>query len=314
MTVSETQPSRPIFGGLDYLRVLAVVLVTIQHAAAATETSAWMTWNGINVGQLGVAIFLAISGFLSSQSRLPPWPWLVQRLRRIYPALWIAMAFGFWLTWLSGYKKFDAYQVISQMLGLGLFTHPDNLVNTATWFISLLLVCYVGVFVARLLNAPALIGLAVSLGLLAAAFWVTDPDFVVHAFTFSVAFVVAERMPAAKSSKLLFLSGALTVIVGMSWQPTFLGAGLALVAVGAALRISLAPRMVRVLADLSYEYYLLHGVFLVGAVRGFASPPAVRLLAALVGAVIAAKCLRMLTHRIELWAGERRAQASLDRK
>ncbi|MBC7819618.1 MAG: acyltransferase [Planctomycetaceae bacterium] len=307
MTEPETQPSRPIFGGLDYLRVSAVVLVTIQHAAAIMGDKAWMTWRGLNVGQLGVAIFLAISGFLASQSRQAAWPWLVQRLRRIYPALWIVMVICFWLTWLSGYKQFDAYQVFSQMLGLGFFTHPDHLVNTATWFISLLLVCYVGVFVARAVKAPILMGVASSLGLLVCAFWVPDPSFVVHLFTFSVAFVAGEMVPIAMVSRLLIVAGGLAITLGISLEPLFLGAGLSLTSVGLALRVSTAPRFLGVMADVSYEYYLLHGVFLVGGLRGLPGPLVFRLLVALLSAVIAAKCLRLVTQRIERRNGERRS-------
>lgn len=307
MTTLETQPSRPTFGGLDYLRVAAVALVTIQHAAAILGDTTWMTWGGINVGQLGVGIFLAISGFLASQSRQPAMTWLFQRLRRIYPAFWIVMAISFWLTWLTGYKQFDIFQVISQMLGLGLFTHPEHLVNTATWFISLLLVCYLGVFVARVLKAPVAIGVASSLGLLVCAFWVADPAFVVHLLTFSVAFTSGEKVPTATVSRRLMVAGALALAVGISHEQLFIGTGLSLIAVGLALRVSETPRFIRSMADVSYEYYLLHGVVLVGVLRYFPGPITFRVLAALLIAVIAAKCLRSLTQRVERRTGERRA-------
>lgn len=309
MVASEALPTRPTFGGLDYLRVVAVVLVTIQHAAALLGYKTWTTWWGVNVGQLGVAIFLAISGFLASQSRQPAWSWFVQRLRRIYPALWIVMPICFWLTWLSGYKQFDAAQVLSQMLGLGLFTHPDHLVNTATWFISLLLVCYVGAFVARLLNSPVAIGLAMSLGLLACAFWLPDPLFVVHLLTFSISFVCGEIPPSTTTARRLIISGGLAIALGMSREPLFLGAGLALIAVGLSIRLLTTPRFIGAMADVSYEYYLLHGVFLVGLLREGPGPIAFRLTAAILLAVFAAKCLRLLTQRLERKSEERRSAA-----
>ena len=307
MIATEAQPSRPVFGGLDYLRVIAVMLVTIQHATAIMGNKTWMTWRGVNAGQLGVAIFLAISGLLASQSRQPAWPWLVQRLRRIYPAFWIVMAICFGLTWLSGYKQFDAYQVISQMLGLGLFTHRDQLVNTATWFISLLLVCYVGVFIARLLKAPVLIGVASSLGLLASAFWVSDPSNIIHALTFSVAFVATEGGPSTMFSKRLLVIGGLAIAFGISREPLFIGTGLSLLAVGLALRVSSVPPLIRRMADVSYEYYLVHGVCLVGVLRKSSGPLELRLFLALLLAVIAAIGLRRLTHRIERWRGARQS-------
>jgi peptidoglycan/LPS O-acetylase OafA/YrhL len=231
----------------------------------------------------------------------------VQRLRRIYPALWIVMVICFWLTWLTGYKQFDPFQVISQMLGLGFFTHPDHLVNTATWFISLLLACYLGVFVARLMKAPILIGLSTSLGLFASSFWVTDPSFVVHLFTFSVAFVGTKMVPSALVSRLLLLTGSLVIAWGFLHEPLFVGAGLSLIAVGLALRVSQVHPFIRLIADVSYEYYLLHGVFPVGVLRGMPGPLPLRLAVALVSSVIAAKFLRLLTQRIEHWMGQPRS-------
>lgn len=311
MTAPEAHPSRPIFGGLDYLRVVAVVLVTIQHASAILGQTAWMTWQGINVGQVAVAIFLAISGFLAGQSRQAAWPWFVQRLRRIYPAFWIVMAVCFWLTWLKGYKQFDAFQVISQMLGLGFFTHPDHLVNTATWFISLLLVCYVEVFVARhFFKAPVFISVASGLGLLACAFWVSDPSFVVHVLTFNAAYVASELVPSARVSKILMATGGLAAICGFCLEPLFVGAGIALIAVGLTLRISTAPRFIRVIAEVSYEYYLLHGVFLVVVLRGFPGPLAFKLSVALVSALVAARCLQLFIQRIERWLAGRHTVSS----
>ena len=81
------------------------------------------------MGQLGVAIFLGISALLGSTSRRPPVPWLVQRLRRLFPAYWLVMIVSFILAWATGYKTFTPGQVVSQMLGLGLLTHPGSLVN-----------------------------------------------------------------------------------------------------------------------------------------------------------------------------------------
>ncbi len=302
MTASETQVSRPFFGGLDYLRVVALIMVTIQHAAAILNDKSWMTSGIVNFGQEGVAIFLAISAFLASQSQQPAWPWFVQRLRRIYPSLWIALAISFGLTWLSGYKDFDTYQIISQMLGLGFFTHPDHLVNTATWFISLLLVCYLGTFAARALKSPVLIGLASSLGLLVSAFWLADPSFVVHLFTFSVVFVATELVPSDKISKTLMGTGGLVVALGFSQELLFIGAGLSLITVGLALRVSAVPRFIKDIADLSYEYYLLHGIFLVAVLRGCPGPTAFRLCVAVVSSMIGAKCLQRIV------------QPNLDRK
>src|SRR5262245_1178136 len=85
--------------GLDVLRLGAASLVTAQHALTLTGHDAWTTYRSLNLGQLGVAIFLGISAFLGGTSRRRPAAWLVQRLRRLYPAYWLVMIASFLLTW-----------------------------------------------------------------------------------------------------------------------------------------------------------------------------------------------------------------------
>ena len=89
----------------------------------------WSTFRSLDMGQVGVAIFLGISALLGSTSRRRPVPWLVQRLRRLFPAYWLVMIVSFIVAWATGYKTFTPGQVVSQMLGLGLLTHPGSLVN-----------------------------------------------------------------------------------------------------------------------------------------------------------------------------------------
>src|SRR3977135_446778 len=47
------------------IRLVAIALVTIQHTLSLTDHDAWATWGPINVGQLGVSLFLGVSGHLS---------------------------------------------------------------------------------------------------------------------------------------------------------------------------------------------------------------------------------------------------------
>lgn len=118
--------------GIDLLRLGAMCLVTLQHALSLTQHDDWSSYFSMNVGQLGVAIFLAISALLAGSARRPPIRWLLQRIGRLYPAYWLAMIACFAATWITRYRQFDAYQFVSQMLGTGLFTHPGNLVNVPT--------------------------------------------------------------------------------------------------------------------------------------------------------------------------------------
>src|SRR5450759_3280073 len=78
---------------IDKLRVLAIVYVTAHHVITATGHERWPPL--VSLGDLGIGIFCAISGYLAFRPRavpLPPVLWLRQRLLRIYPAFWIVMA------------------------------------------------------------------------------------------------------------------------------------------------------------------------------------------------------------------------------
>ena len=140
--------------GLDLLRLVAVALVTMQHALTITYNAPWTMMGPINVGQLGVSLFLGVSGYLSMTSSKAAVPWLVERGRRLYPAYFVVIVASFILTWVTGYKPFSVGQVVSQILMLGLFTHPTSLINVPTWFMSLLLVGYLTIFLVRLFLAP----------------------------------------------------------------------------------------------------------------------------------------------------------------
>ncbi len=80
---------------IDIFRVLALSCVIWQHIATASEvaipTSIWI----LNIGQLGVAFFCIISGYLSIKSNKSPIVWLKGRFKRIYPSYWLVIGFGF---------------------------------------------------------------------------------------------------------------------------------------------------------------------------------------------------------------------------
>ena len=117
--------------------------MTAQHALSLTGHDARTMIGPFSVGQLGVAVLLGVSGLLASAASGSPSSWLARRLQRVYPAYWLVMLLSFALVYATGYKTFTVSQFVSQMAGTGLFTHPGSLVNVPTWFISLLLTCYV---------------------------------------------------------------------------------------------------------------------------------------------------------------------------
>jgi peptidoglycan/LPS O-acetylase OafA/YrhL len=271
--VPTSEPVRAM-GGLDLLRLGAVMLVTTQHVLSLTDHELWMTFRSLNAGQLGVAIFLGVSALLGSKSHRRPVPWLAQRLRRIYPAYWLAMIFSFTLVWLTGYKTFSAGQFVSQMLGTGLFTHPHSLVNVPTWFVSLLLVCYIGLFFGRLTRHPLLVDLALVAALLS---WGTSkalpwPWF--HLLTFFATSALALAVPA-NHRMTGFIAAGLLLLPLSPLSVVFAYTGLSLLLIGASAGISAIPRAVGKIAEYSYEYYLLHGVFLLGAVTALRNHPVI---------------------------------------
>jgi len=155
LSTPQTAHSEPVrqehtrLSGFDWLRLFAIILVTYQHACTLLRLDSWTKLYRIDVGQFGVCIFLALSAILATQDKRTPWQWLWRRFVKIMPAYWIVMLVSFLLAWLSGHKSFDIWQFISQMLGTGFFTHPHNLVNSPTWFVSLLLALYLYTFLFR---------------------------------------------------------------------------------------------------------------------------------------------------------------------
>jgi peptidoglycan/LPS O-acetylase OafA/YrhL len=209
MATPEAQRGGGYLVGLDVVRACALGLVTAQHVFELQGHEAWTTWVGLSLGQLGVALFFAVSGLLASASRRPPLPWLFQRLQRVFPAYWVAVSASFFLAWLIGHKPFDAYQVLAQLGAVGLFTHRDNLVNAPTWFVSLLLVCYLGTCLARLAQAPALLGACCALGLAVVVERAEKPWLSSHLLTYSLASTLALDPPRRRAPLALVLGTAL---------------------------------------------------------------------------------------------------------
>jgi peptidoglycan/LPS O-acetylase OafA/YrhL len=294
-------PDSPLTG-LDSVRVFAVCLVTAQHALTLLDHEAWATTHGISIGQLGVALFLGVSGLLAVQSRRPAFQWLGQRLRRVFPAYWLALGLSFAATALTGYKHFDLGQVLAQACGVGLFTHPHNLVNSATWFISLLLVCYLGVFLGRWWHCLRGLSLVSVLGLAVVVAVEPRPWLTAHLLTFSV---VAFLAPMTSSSwrPCAFGLAAGTFLAAACWQIAFACTGITLLLLSVCGIFRHEPRLVHLAADYSYEYYLLHGAALIGAIRLFPERWWIAVPAGIVLAGLAAVLLRGTVHWLSRLGG-----------
>jgi peptidoglycan/LPS O-acetylase OafA/YrhL len=252
--------------GFDYLRCFGLVLVLWQHQLSILGQDRFTWLGGLNLGQLGVSIFLAVSGILAVKNHREPLEWLLARLRTIYPAFWIATLFGFIATLVSGHKKFTIFQVLSQLAGTGLFTHGMNLINVATWFVSLLLALYLVVYVTKCFPFTEVSLFLIAIACLLVSITGYKPLLFVHAATFLLAAVSIGGKPS-KWNWYLLCSLPVVLFVIKSSFAIYPAVSLCLCLL--ALQLPPAPALVRMLSKYSYEFYLLHGIFLVGSHKIF---------------------------------------------
>lgn len=287
------EPNRRV-GGLDYFRVIAVVLVACQHAMTVAGYEESTTYGRINIGQLGVAIFLGVSAWLAGQDRGAPLRWLGRRLLRVFPCFWLVMAASFLLVWLTKFKTFDAYQVLCQLFGLGLWTHAGRMINTPTWFISLLLTCYAWVVAVRFLGFPTVLGWASTFCAGIVAYRDDETWVIMHLFTFFMvfsmaAFRIGDHGRRTMSSLMGILLLGLASLRGVFAYPLA-----ALLALELSRFLSEPPRPVREIAAISYQFYLVHGIFLTGLVYFFPNQLLLAIAAAIALSLVCAKVLQVV--------------------
>jgi peptidoglycan/LPS O-acetylase OafA/YrhL len=290
--------ARPHYPGLNWARVVAVLLVTSQHALSVGGRIEWTSFGEFGLGRTGVALFLAISGLMAGADWREPWPWLKQRLTRIYPAYWIAISFGFLLNWLVAYKPATLPQFVWQMFGLGVFTHRDQLVNVASWFVSFVVLLYGLAFLCRISQKPVLT--AACLLILALVLSLRyDPTMASHAANFFTAFMIGATAMETRTRFHLF-AGATLVAAGLGFlvpQLWVTAAGLGLT--GGALLVNSSSSLVDWLARYSYEFYLVHGIFLVGAAKYVSLPYGTGVILGILGALMGAVALNTFVAYIQ---------------
>lgn len=295
------RPATARQAGLDVLRLAAILLVTVQHGLSVNGHYEQAEVGGLSYGQMGVAIFCAISGYLAFvRPETGTGRWFLGRLKSLFPAYWLAMLFSFALTWAFHAKDFSAYQFVSQMLGLGYFTHGWNLVNIVSWFLSLILLCYVLAAAARASGRPA----AVLALVFAVAAWLvasrTEVDLSRHVLAFSVGGLLrlAPPLPAPAAVAALAVPWLLWPSLGIQFGYAALGGALLALALGSRP----SPAWLSGGAGYIYEYFLLHGIFLVGLARFLPDRPlaaaALAVLATLPAAFILHHAARRLAHAV----------------
>jgi len=282
--------------GLDVLRLAAMLLVTLQHALSALDRYDLTSLGGVSLGQLGVAIFCAISGYLAFHGKdAAPGRWLLARLQQIFPAYWVAMLFSFMVTWVFHVKTFTFAQFVSQMLGLGYFTHGWELVNVVSWFISLILLCYLIAALAKWLRRPtAILGMA-SLVAWGLVYLQWEVDLSRHVLAFTLAGLLCLHAPRAP----LVWAAALLLIACPPW-PQFSYAALAILLL--FLFSTWHPPLLPVIQAMSnhvYEYFLLHGIFLVGGIRLLPAQPVLGVFLGIAASFVGAVVLKRLISEIQ---------------
>lgn len=100
--------------GVQYLRGIAALLVVLDHVSGMTELKKYFGTsvfnNAFGYGYIGVDLFFVISGFIIAyislsggdlQPRISPKNYLLRRIVRIFPFLWVSVIGYAFLRWLS---------------------------------------------------------------------------------------------------------------------------------------------------------------------------------------------------------------------
>ncbi len=261
--------SAPRASGLDLLRLLAMAVIVLQHGLSIVGHYDWtqLTTDGITFGQFGVGIFCALSGWFALSRDGDPGRWLAERLARVYPAYWLATLFAFALALAIG-RPVTPWLFLSQMAGTGFMTHGWNLINGPTWFVSLILLCYLLAAAARLSRYP--VAAMSAIWLLATLCVVLEIEIALsrHIIAFAAAAVAgAHRRPAL----LLFFAAALVPLLAVQSSVVFAIAALPIFWLFRE-KIAIPSLGVTLLVGYCYEFFLLHGLFLNGAANLTRSP------------------------------------------
>ena len=251
------------FVGLEYLRVIAIGFVFWQHAMSTTGHSSLENVGPLNIGQLGVAIFLAISGGLAGLSKAPENTWLWRRLTRIYPPYLIVIVISLSAAWLTSYKPVTWDLVVMQLVGLAGLTHGGAIINVPTWFISLLLVCYFTTWLIRKASPKFAILVAILLAIMACSLKGFDALAVSHASTYFFAFWLAGQRPELRKVE-LGLIVICQLLLGILSTDVMLNGAVALASLAVFSGLTLPKsKVVDWLAQKSYFFYLIHGPIIV---------------------------------------------------
>ena len=260
------KPSGTHLHGLDQLRLLAALLIFVQHTLSCSGHDEWIDIAGFRIGRIGTAIFFMLSGFLAATSRRPAFKWFIDRLRFLLPTFWMVTGIGFVLAAIGGRKEFDAWQVVCQFSGFGYFTHGERLINIAPWFLSPLLLLYAAVAVAKHKSCRWL-SLIATLFLLVTA-TLQDENYATlycHGAVFFLTYSVCTYWPKLCRNMTPMLPLGLVVLSLI--QPEFRYGAVASVLLTFAIKVQSPIRIASSFSRIAYEWFLVHGICLSVAMR-----------------------------------------------
>jgi peptidoglycan/LPS O-acetylase OafA/YrhL len=248
--------------------VAALLLVVYRHVAANyPDLDLPFGLLGLDAGQAGVALFAGLSGYLALRSRRGLGSWLGRRALRILPAYWVMLVAAVLGNLAVGHKAADFKSVLLQFLGLSYLVPASKCLNVAAWFITLLLCCYgLAAFVLPQRNTAR--RLAVVSVFLGATVVLLGSHFHIGFFRQVLAFeagmlfcLLGQREGAPWPRFMLPAALGGLLLLGLDTRYALVAA-LALQA-QEILPFSRVPGWVSTVSKYSYEFFLLHGLFLV---------------------------------------------------
>lgn len=279
---------------LDLIRVLAMLMIVLYHfqMQASIRTANYngfpfggISYNGINLGTIGVSLFFILSGSaLMISKRFELKTYIKKRFLAIYPSYWLA-----WAAALAGTLIFmperlsgiPLWTVCFSVIGLDgyLYETLPNFYMVGEWFIGCIVLLYIVFPLLRffLLKRPvlslivttaacAVLGVVFSGTLnLEHSFFMRIPEFMAGMFLMQK--IQKIRLPAAITSAALFL---LLLFLPVSWGNLFLLRYACMGVCGfiflrwvgelCAVRLGRTQKIFSFISSISYEVFLVHHI------------------------------------------------------
>ncbi|MCC9606574.1 acyltransferase [Blastopirellula sp. JC732] len=293
--VEQRPPAKPLerLVWLDAARLLAMGMVALQHLITICDLEPPRVLLGLDPGQIGVAMFFAISGLLAAGGRYGnPINWLSKRLSRIYVPYWIAVAGVLSANYIVQYKPAPLSLVIAEFAGVVGWTHRGDIVGIYFWFVSLLLFCYL---LAAVVKFDRRVLPVMIVGSIAWLWW--DLGFASNTLAFLTGLSLGQ-LGKRPSPKLTLAIALLAAVLTLAVNPGFACVTIAgLTILTTAIPFSLhehAEAIIAKLSELSYHFYLVHVPFYLAADKLFPNRIGLVFLLGTTGAAVGAVALYVM--------------------